>query len=280
MTRLGIIAGGGELPIAIADCASEAGKAVFIAALKGIADSGVSRFAHEWVSLGETGRTLSLLRANNCDEVLLAGKVSRPKWSDISFDAKAVMKLPKVMAAALKGDDALLRSFVDILESEGFRAVSAAEAAPALLAIPGVLGQNRPSDQDHADIARAVQIVRALGAMDVGQAAIVCDGLVLAVEAAEGTDAMIARIADLPDHLRGSERKRKGVLVKARKPTQDGKTDLPVIGMHTVTNAARMGLAGIAVEAGAALIVNKRAVTEAANRAGLFLFGFEPQNIA
>jgi DUF1009 family protein len=116
--------------------------------------------------------------------------------------------------------------------------------------------------------------------MDVGQAAIVCEGLALAVEAAEGTDAMIARIADLPEHLRGSERKRKGVLVKARKPTQDGKTDLPVIGRQTVANAARVGLAGIAVEAHAALIVNKRAVTEAADQAGLFLFGFEPRHIA
>jgi DUF1009 family protein len=191
-----------------------------------------------------------------------------------------MLKLPKVMAAALKGDDALLRSFVDIIESGGFRVVSAAEAAPGLLASAGIFGRHRPSEQDQADIARAVQIVRALGALDVGQAAVVCEGLALGVEAAEGTDAMIARIAQLPEHLRGSQRRRKGVLVKARKPTQDGKTDLPVIGTQTVANAARVGLTGIAVEAGASLIVNKHAVAEAADKAGLFVFGFEPQHIA
>jgi len=280
MIGLGIIAGGGELPIAIAECASEAGKPVFVVALEGIADPAVQRFKHDWVSLGEIGRMAALLHQNHCGEVLLAGKVSRPKWSALTFDAKAMLKLPKVMAAALQGDDALLRSFVDIIEGDGFRAVSAAEAAPGLLAGSGVLGRHQPSEQDQADLVRAVQIVRALGAFDVGQAAIVCEGLPLSVEAAEGTDAMIARVAELPEHLRGSERKRKGVLVKARKPTQDGRTDLPVIGTQTVANAARVGLAGIGLEAGAALIVNKRAVREAADKAGLFLFGFELQRIA
>src|SRR6185437_13315994 len=149
-------------------------------------------------------------------------KVSRPKWSDISLDAKAMMKLPKVMAAALKGDDALLRSLVDIFENEGFRVVSAGQAAPALLASGGPIGTRAPSAQERADIALATRVVHALGALDVGQAAIVCDGLVLAVEAAEGTDATIARVAHLPENIRGTETKRRGVLVKARKATQDG----------------------------------------------------------
>jgi DUF1009 family protein len=226
------------------------------------------------VSLGETGRTLSLFREHGCGEVLLAGKVSRPKWADIKFDAKGLSKLPKVLAAAAKGDDALLRSLVDILEGEGFRVVAAAEAAPALLASSGALGKHRPSTRETSDIELAVKVVRALGAFDVGQAAAVCDGLVLAVEAAEGTDAMIARIMNLPANIRGSASARRGVLVKARKPTQDGRTDLPVIGTDTVKNAADAGLAGIAVEAGGALIVNKRGVIESADRLELFLFGF------
>src|SRR5436305_1111101 len=185
MTALGIIAGAGELPVAIAECASEAGKSVFIVALQGIADPEVARFAHGWVSLGAIGQMAAVLHQNNCGEVLLAGKVSRPRWSDLSFDAKAMLKLPKVMAAALKGDDALLRSFVDIIESDGFRVVSAAEAAPGLLASAGIFGRHWPSEQDQVDIVRAVQIVRALGALDVGQAAVVCEGLALGVEAAE-----------------------------------------------------------------------------------------------
>lgn len=277
MTGLGIIAGGGELPIAIAQCASETGRAVFVAAFRGIADEAVMQFPHAWVSLGETGRTLAFFREHGCGDVLLAGKVSRPKWSEIRFDAKTLMKLPKIMAAAGKGDDALLRYFVEIIEDEGFRVVSAREAAPALVASAGVYGRIEPSERDKSDVELAAQVVRALGVFDVGQAAAVCEGLVLAVEAAEGTDAMIARVGTLSENLRGTPGKRRGVLVKARKPAQDGKTDLPVIGSHTLENAAAVGLAGIAIEAGSALVLNRKAMVETADRLGLFLYGFPPR---
>jgi UDP-2,3-diacylglucosamine hydrolase len=274
VTALGIIAGGGDLPIAIAESACKAGRDVFIAALLGIADDRVAEFPHEWVSLGQTGRTLSLFRQHKCENVLLAGRVTRPKWNEIKFDATALRKLPKVMAAALRGDDALLRSLVAVLEGEGFRVVGAAEAAPGLLAEEGSFGSHRPSPQHEADIALGIGVVRALGTFDIGQAAVVCDGLVLAVEAAEGTDAMIARVATLSENIRGTAKKRRGVLIKARKATQDGRTDLPVIGVQTVRNAATAGLAGIAVEAGAALIVNREGIVKAADDAGLFVFGF------
>ena len=274
MTGLGIIAGGGELPIAVADCAANAGRSVFIAALKGIASEDVRRFPHEWVSIGETGKTLNLFRSHDCGDILLAGRVSRPKWSDLKLDAKSLSKLPQVLAAARKGDDVLLRSVVSILESEGFRAIGVVEAAPALLANSGVLGKRKPSDEERADLELGVRVVRTLGELDVGQAAAVCNGLVLTVEAAEGTDAMIRRIGDLPENLRGTPANRRGVLVKAKKPVQDGKTDLPVIGVATIANAASVGLAGIAVEAGAAIILGKKAVADAADRAGLFVIGF------
>lgn len=276
MTTFGIIAGGGELPIAIAESAAQGGKNVFIVALKGIADEGVAGFPHEWVSLGETGRTLSLLKQHGCGEILLVGKVSRPKWSDLKLDAKAVMTLPKVISAARRGDDALLRSLVNLFEHEGFRVVSVAEAAPALVAQARTYSCAAPSSEDMEDVHLGAQVVRALGRFDVGQAAVVCDGLVLAVEAAEGTDAMISRIAHLSEHIRGTAAKRRGVVVKARKPTQDGRTDLPVIGRQTVENAAAAGLRGLAVEAGTALIVNQRTVAESADRLGLFVVGFVP----
>ena len=279
MTGLGIIAGGGDLPLAIAGEARGAGKSVFIAALRGIADEEISRLPHEWVSLGQVGRMFSLFRQHGCGDVLLAGRVARPKWSDVKFDAVAMMKLPRVMAAAARGDDALLRSFVEILEGEGFRVVSAVEAAPSLIAGEGSFGKQRPNAQAKSDIAVAARVVRILGELDVGQAAAVCDGLVLAVEAAEGTDAMLARVATLPESIRGTAASRRGVLVKARKPTQDGKTDLPVVGVATIRNAAAAGLAGVAVEAGAALIVNRKAVIAAADEAGLFVFGFRQSGV-
>ncbi len=271
---LGIIAGGGELPIAVAEAAMAAGRNVFVLALKGSADDGVSRFSHEWNTLGEVGRAMKLLRAHGVSEVLLAGKVARPRFSEVKLDAKGVMVLPKVLSAARKGDDALLRCMVSLFEDEGFKAIGVAEAAPALLAGEGVLGRIKPDEDDLADIAVAVKVVRAMGALDIGQAVAVCAGLVLAVEAAEGTDRMVARVGELPEAIRGVPGRPKGVLVKAPKPLQDGKTDLPVIGTDTVKNVAAVGLSGIAIEAGAAIVMNRAGVIKAADEAGIFVLGF------
>ena len=274
MSALGIIAGGGALPLAVAQIARGSGRDVFVVGLRGAADPGIAEFPHAWVSLGEAGRMLRALRDHRCVDVLLAGRLARPRFSEVRLDTKAVLLLPRVIAAARKGDDALLRAVTAILEAEGFRSVGIAEAAPGLLMPGGVLGLAKPDAEAENDIALGVKVVRRLGALDVGQSAVVCAGLVLAVEAAEGTDAMILRVPQLEDSIRGNEAHPRGVLVKALKPVQDGKTDLPVIGIQTVENARRAHLAGIAVEAGRALILDRPAVTAAADRAALFVVGF------
>jgi DUF1009 family protein len=276
MTALGIIAGGGDLPVAVAESAQEAGRPVFVVALRGSADDSIARFPHEWAGIGEVGKTLKLLRAHDCKDVILVGRVARPRFGDIKVDAKGLMLLPKVISAARQGDDALLRTLVSSFEDEGFRTVGVADAAPGLLAREGVLGRVQPSAEVAPDIALAVKVVRTLGSLDIGQAAAVCDGLVLAVEAAEGTDAMIARAAGLPGAIRGTPTNRRGVLVKALKPAQDGKTDLPVIGVATVRNVAAAGLAGIAIEAGRSLVINRQGIIEAADKAGIFVTAFAP----
>ena len=273
---LGIVAGGGDLPLAIAESARQSGREVFVLALLGSAEEWVSSYPHEWASLGEVGKTIKALQAHACGEVLLAGKLPRPNFSSLKLDAKGVLAVPRVIAAARKGDDALLRAVVDLFEGEGFRVVGTAEAAPGLLAPQGQMGRIAPTEESGEDIVSAFKIVRAMGALDIGQAAVVCGGLALAVEAAEGTDAMVARVVYLPEHFRGTPAKRRGVLAKAPKPIQDRKTDLPVIGVQTVRNAAAVGLAGIAVEAGGALILGKHAVIEEADRLGLFLVGVAP----
>jgi hypothetical protein len=274
MSTLGIIAGGGDLPLAIA---AECARPVFIVALTGSSGEGVEKFPHARAGIGETGKIFRLLHDHNCTDVILAGKVSRPAWSDVKVDARGALAAPKIISAALKGDDALLRTIAGMFEKEGFRVVSAAEAAPALLAGEATITKAQPSERDKADIAAAARIVREMGALDIGQAAIVCEGLPLAVEAAEGTDAMIKRVATLPENIRGTVAKRRGVLVKAPKPIQDRKTDLPVIGVQTIENVAASGLSGIALEAGGALIVNRKAVIAAADAAGLFVTGFPRQ---
>lgn len=273
---LGIVAGGGELPRAIAESARKGGREVFVLALAGMTGEWAQGFPNETVALGELGRAFRAFRAHDCCDITLAGKVQRPKFSEIKLDARAVLAAPRVIAAALRGDDALLRSVVDMFEREGLKVVGAAEAAPDLIAKAGVMGRVKPTSENESDVVLALRIARAMGEFDVGQAAIVCAGLPLAVEAAEGTDATIARVASLPEHFRGTRAKPRGVLVKAPKPIQDRKTDLPVIGVETIRNAHAAALAGIAVESGGALIVDKDAVVAEADKLGLFLMGVAP----
>jgi len=278
---LGIVAGGGELPIAIALAAQREGRGIFVLALEGMARvRDIERFPHAWVSLGELGKAIKHLKNAGCSEVTLAGKVARPDFATLKLDARGILALPRVMAAAMKGDDALLRALLAIFEKEGMRIVGSADAAPNLPAPLGALCKWRPSKDEDSDILQAIRVVAAMGAHDIGQAAVVCRGLVLAVEAAEGTDAMLARVATLPSTLRGTSDARKGVLVKAAKLLQERRVDLPVIGVRTVELVARAGLAGIAVEAGAALIVNRSGVAEMADRCGIFVFGFAPEDYA
>ncbi len=277
MSKLGIIAGGGDLPRAVAQSARESGRDVFVVSLTGESNDWTAQFPREEVSLGEMGKALRALAANKCTEVLFAGRVGRPRFTELRLDTKGALVMPRLAAAALKGDDALLRGVVDIFEKEGYRVLSIAEAAPSLVLGEGPIGKHRPSGEALADIAKGFEVIARMGELDIGQATAVCEGLVLAVEAAEGTDAMLKRIADLPDRLRGKPGKPRGVLVKAPKPIQDRKTDLPVIGIETISNTIAAGLGGIAVEANGALIVDRADVIRAADAAGLFMVGIAPK---
>lgn len=274
---LGLIAGGGDLPRAVAQAAQASGRAVFVVALTGSAvGDWIQNFAHAVFSPGEPGRIIAALRKAGVTHVLMCGQVDRPKFQDLKLDAKGMLLLPKAIAAARQGDDALLRFIVGICEDAGFSAISVADAAPSLVCDEGTLGRHQPSAEDRSDIAKAFAIVRALGSLDVGQGAVVCDGLALAVEAAEGTDAMLMRVPALREALRGTPAKPRGVLVKALKPTQDAKTDMPVIGIDTIKNAHAAHLSGIALEAGQSLILDKAGIVALADRLGLFVIGVTP----
>jgi UDP-2,3-diacylglucosamine hydrolase len=274
MPRLGILAGGGDLPVAIAESARASGRDVFVLATPG-AEPDFAGYPRKDIGMGELGRCFALLHKNGCDTLTMAGRISRPDWKSLKLDARGLMALPRIAAAALKGDDALLRMMIAIFEKEGIRIVGTADAAPELIATAGIYGRHRPDAQAQDDIAHAFKIVRAMGELDIGQAAVVCEGLTLAVEAAEGTDAMLMRLTDLSRNLRGTPQARRGVMVKAPKPEQERRVDLPVIGVRTVELCAAGGLCGIAVEAGAALVVRKEKIVEAADRLGLFVMGIE-----
>ena len=212
------------------------------------------------------------MRAAGCDAVVLLGQVARPDYRTLELDDVALALLPKLLAA--QGDDALLRTLLEEHERAGFRVVGAEQVMAELLAPAGAWGAVSPDAKHMADIAKAAKVAHAAGAFDVGQGVVVCDGLVLAVEAQEGTDAMLRRVAELPETVRGSPQSRRGVLLKRPKPIQERRIDLPTIGVRTIEGAIAAGLAGVAVEADGALAVRRADVVAAANRAGLFVYGF------
>ena len=269
---LAIIAGGGTLPSALADAAVAQGRAVHVIGIRGEADAKISRFPHTWLKWGEVGKLFATLDDQGCRDLVIIGSVSRPDLANVRFDFGAIKNLPFLLGLGVGGDDQVLSSVVRFLEGKGYRVYGAGEVAPELLAAEGTLGAKAPSPEDRADIEAGFRVVSALGRLDVGQAAVVVKGRVLAVEAAEGTDAMLARCAEM---RKGAGRRRglAGVLVKAPKPGQEERVDLPTIGPETVEMAAQAGLAGIAVAAGRVLIADRDATIAAAGQHGLFLLG-------
>ncbi len=276
MQKLGLIAGGGSLPVEIAEHCQRSGRPLFVIRLKGFAGAGLERFAGAEVGLAELGKCFKALKRAGCKAVCLAGQVNRPDFATLMPDLRGLAALPAAIAAARKGDDALLRMLVAEFEKEGFSVEGAHEVMDDLGLAAGPLGRHAPGPEHQADIAHALQVARAIGRLDAGQAAVVCRGLVLALEAAEGTDALLARVADLPTALRGSPGAPLGVLAKARKPTQETRVDLPTIGPATVEAVARAGLAGIVGETGHLLVLDREAVIALADELGLFIVGVEP----
>ena len=276
MLKLGLIAGGGALPAEVADHCRRAGRDYYVIRLKGFADPALAEHPGEEIGLGQLGKCFKVLRREGCKAICFAGIVSRPDFATLVPDMRGMAALPGVIAAARKGDDALLRAVVREFEKEGFAVEGAHEVQGGLTLPAGPLGRHAPKAEHQADIERALQVARAIGDLDVGQGAVVCDGLVLAVEAQEGTDAMLRRVAELPLAIRGSPETPKGVLAKAPKPIQETRIDLPTIGLGTVQRAARAGLAGIVGEAGRILVVDRKEMIAMADELGLFIYGVEP----
>jgi UDP-2,3-diacylglucosamine hydrolase len=271
VSRLGIVAGDGELPRRLIGACRQAGREVFVLALEGAAEPAtVADVPHAWCRIGAAGRGLALLRENAVAELVLAGGVRRPSLAALRPDWRAAGFFARVGYRAL-GDDSLLSAVVAELEREGFRVIGPDQILASDLAPEGPFGRLLPDAQADADIARGKHVARALGALDVGQAVVVQQGLVLGVEAIEGTDELIRRCARLRSEGPG------GVLVKVQKPGQEQRVDLPTIGPPTIALAADAGLRGVAVEAGATLVIDRDQVVAAADRAGLFVVGIRPR---
>ncbi|GIL38582.1 LpxI family protein [Roseiterribacter gracilis] len=266
-----MIAGGGPVPRQLIDACRSNGRPVFVVALEGQTDAAtVAGVDHVWVKLGEASRTIDALKAAHAEELVLVGPIKRPSLITLRPDLRGAQLLARIGMRAL-GDDGLLKAVRDELESEGFRLIGAHDVLRDALAQHGVMGAVAPDDLALSDIAFGMKVARQLGELDIGQAVVVQQGVVLGVEAVEGTDALIARCAAL---------KKDGprpVLIKRAKPQQDRRLDLPTVGLDTVALCIDAGFGGIAIEAGGSLVLDRAQIVARADQAGMFVLGVVPE---
>jgi DUF1009 family protein len=271
---LALICGGGNLPLAVADSVIARGREVVLFPLRGAANAAdFERRPHHWLYLGQGGKFERLAKAAGCRDVVFIGSIVRPALWQIRPDFEVLRTLPRIIAAFRGGDDHLLTNIGRLFEEHGFHVLGAHEVAPDILAPEGTLGSRQPSVEDRADVALGLDYLRAAGRFDIGQAVVVAGKHVLAVEAAEGTDQMLVRVAEMRASGRVRAPAGSGVMVKAPKPGQDRRFDLPSIGPQTIEGVAHARLAGIAVVAGATIIAEPERVVRATDLAGVFVIG-------
>lgn len=269
--KLGIIAGGGQIPRMLIDECIARGLDYFVLAIEGNAEKQyiTDDIPHKWLRIGQAGTGFATFRKEKVQDVIMIGTIKRPTFSDLVPDFKTTIFFAKIAAKSL-GDDGILRALANDIEKQGMKIRGVHEIMSELLVKKGVLTKVKPDKKAISDIKRGIEVVTELGKLDVGQAAIIQQGLVLAVEGIEGTDALILRSKDY--HRKGD----RGVLVKLRKPTQDMRLDLPTIGLKTVESAIEAGLRGIVVHAENALFVDEKEAIELANKHGIFIIGIDP----
>jgi DUF1009 family protein len=271
---IGVVAGGGAMPFAVADSLVKRGVNPVLFPLRGACDPvRVERFRHHWISVGQYGRAVRLFRAESCRDLVFIGTLVRPALSEIRLDWGTLRIIPRVLAAFRGGDDHLLSGIGGILEQDGFRMVGIRDVAPDLLMPEGCLTRAMPDESAAADIAIGREVLRALGPYDIGQATVVIDGHVVGVEDIEGTDGLLTRVARLRNEGRIRAKAGRGVLVKVPKSRQDLRFDLPTIGPRTVEGAAAARLAGIATLADNTIVAEPQAMIETADAADVFVTG-------
>ncbi len=271
---LAILCGSGAFPLEVAGEARRAGREPFLIGVVGSTDQEIETYPHVWLRIGEVGKLFAALKERAIAEIVLVGAMRRPEFADLRLDWGAVKRAADLAQLFRLGDNGLLVGLAAIFEREGFRIVGAHEIAPRLAARSGLLGARKVFPDDEADIAFGARLLEALSDFDAGQGAIVAAGRVLAIEAAEGTDSMLARVAELRAGGRLKHKGPAGVMVKAPKRRQDLRLDMPAVGPKTIEGAAKAQLRGVALAAGRVLIVERELCARAADSAGLFLYGF------
>lgn len=272
---LALVCGAGQFPLAVADAVISSGRSIYLIGVRGAADPSISKYPHGWIGMGRLGRMLKLAREAGARDIAFVGAVPRPA---ASLDFIPDLRFLKLMLSYLGGgDNDMLTHFAREVERDGFKVRGVHEVAPALILPAGVIGRHAPSSEAEAAARLGMDVLSALGPYDIGQGAVVADRRVVAIEAAEGTDSMLDRVAELRASGRLKIAASKSVFVKTAKRGQDLRLDTPAIGLATVEKVKAAGLAGIAVAAGQVMTPDLGALIEAADKAGLFIFGAEPK---
>lgn len=266
--KLGIIAGGGSAPRYLIEACQKLNRDFYLVCLEGQADKDLGQgLPHAWLPLGAAAKLKALAESEQIKEIVMIGRVRRPSLLEIKPDWLALKVLTKIGMNML-GDDALLRAIGKAMEEEGgLRVIGMQDVFKDLLTPEGVLGKVTPDEDAQKDIIRGIEVAKALGQLDVGQSVIVQQGMVLGVEAIEGTDALISRAAGLKREGEG------GVLIKIAKPQQDNRYDLPTIGPDTIAAMIKAGVRGVALEAGRSLLIEREKTIASADAAGIFVVG-------
>lgn len=270
--HIGLIAGGRDLPVHVAKSVKQSGDRLTVIEVDPDCPPGQFEDATR-LPIAKFGKVLKIMEKAGVTHVCLAGQVGRPDFSSFKPDMSAMRYLPGTLKAAKEGDDALMRHVMGIFEARGFEIISAQTLCQTLLLEAGPIGLHSISAAQRADAHRAMEVAELIGLKDIGQGAVVANGVVLAVEAQEGTDSMLERVAQLPSAIRGDALSRAGVLAKRLKPGQDNRVDLPTIGPQTVQLAAAAGLAGIIADAGEAFVIDRAETVRLADEHGLFVVG-------
>ena len=267
--KLGMIAGGGMMPVEIIRHCIRTEREIFVVGVEPYAcEEELKDVQHIFAKIGEAGKMLKALAKNNVQDIVLAGGIKRPSFKEMIPDWEGA-KIIARLAIKKMSDDNMFRAVIDEIERHGYKVVGIEEVVPDMMFSEGIYGKTRPTAEDMDDIWRGIKVAKALGAVDVGQAVVVQEGMVLAVEAIEGTDMMLSRAAIV---------KKKGkapVMVKVLKPGQDMRVDLPAIRLQTIEQLKKYGIKGIAVEAGGILLIEREAVIKMADESGIFIIGMK-----
>lgn len=274
-TKLALIAGGGQLPVEVAEYAARTNRPYIVVRIEGLSDEALNAHPGHTLGLGDFARLFEILAIEQCKAVTMCGYVQRPDFNSFDQGAANTQALSSIQQAGRGGDDSLLRQVAKVIASQGYHIEGAHEANPDLLIAGGLQAGPDPSPEAMEDAQEALRIASAIGGLDIGQAVVVAGRVTLAVEAQEGTQNLLKRIPTLPANVRGSLAQRKGVLAKLPKPIQDLRLDMPTIGISTVEDASAAGLSGIVGREDHLLIVDKPAVFAKAAELGLFIYGLD-----